>query len=52
MVMVHICGNINSQFSKLAHNKRHNLQNFKQFAKLPKTGNYDVTYDQNIFSKL
>jgi len=25
MVMVHTCGNTNSQFSKLAHNKRHNL---------------------------
>jgi len=52
MVMVHICGNTNRQFSKLAHNKRQlGKQNFR-YAKIPKTGTLDIAYDQNIFSKL
>ena len=40
--MAHICGNINSQCSKLAHNNNNILWQASFLHKVPKIGTYDV----------
>jgi len=40
--MAHICGNINSQFSKSAHNNKGILWQASFSDKVPKIGTYDV----------